>query len=219
MFTLDRAGNTGYQSRLSKHIRNLQFYAGVPPGEKGAFGLTGGGISASPTVPGLIVGPTQDNGNVFCALEGSKAWQVMEGGDGVSMRFLSNGLLLTVSPTDRRASLSRWSGSTFDQRTKVPVTNPSAPDLTVFGDIQPVTTPLFAISNPNKLLFAIAATQDDAGELKRVYGLFTDGSIGSAEWRLIATLPLQAGDAISSDSWARTPAGSRTPHAGARLRI
>jgi hypothetical protein len=33
------------------------------------LGFAGGGICASPTAPGLIAGPTQGNGNVFCDLE------------------------------------------------------------------------------------------------------------------------------------------------------
>ena len=202
-FTNDRAGPIGYQSRLSKHIRNLQFYPGVPPGEKGAAGIRGGGISASPTVPGLIAGPTQDNGNLFCALEGSRAWQVLDGGDGIVTRFLSNGLLLSVSPDStanpgRPGRLSFWNGSAFDQTTDIPNPGAGATALSIFGDVQPVTNPSFALPNSQNLLFAVAATQDSSGQLKEVYGLFTDGSIGKAIWQPIATLPLQPGDAISS---------------------
>jgi hypothetical protein len=204
MFTLDRAGDVGYQSRLSKHVRNLQFYAGVPVGN-GGVGFSGGGISASPTTPGLIAGPTQDNGNLFCALESpdTKAWQVLDGGDGLVMRFLSNGLLLSVSPNDntpptRRARLSRWNGNAFVDLTEVPVTSPFASALSVFGDVQAVTVPHFALPDTQKLLFAVAATVNAGGQLRNVYGLFTDGSLGNAEWQLIATLPLQNGDAIST---------------------
>ena len=56
-------------------------------------------LSASPVFGGLIAGPTQDNGNLFCPLDSPdpNAWVRLEGGDGVVMRFLSNGLLLDVS--------------------------------------------------------------------------------------------------------------------------
>jgi hypothetical protein len=204
-FTLDRAGDGGYQSRLSKHVRNLQFYSSTPPGKNGATGETGGGISASPTVPGLIAGPTQDNGNLFCALESpdTKGWQTLDGGDGIVMRFLSDGLLLSVSPNDntpppRRARLSRWNGTAFADPKEVPVTSPSASALSVFGDVQPVTKPSFTLPDTQKLLFAVASTANAGGQLINAYGLFTDGTIGNAEWQLIATLPLQSGDSISS---------------------
>jgi hypothetical protein len=152
----------GYQSRLSKHIRNLQFYNSVAPGEKGAIGNAGCGLTASPTAAGLIAGPTQDNGNLFCDLESpnNKAWRVFEGGDGLAMRFLPNGLLLTVSPSNRHASLSHWNGSAFDQLTEVPVTVPSGAALSVFGDVQAVTNPSFTLPDTQKLLFAVAATQN-----------------------------------------------------------
>ena len=206
MFTLDRAGASGYQTRLNKHLRNLQFYAGLSPGEKGTIGvgpgrLEGGAMSASPTVAGLIAGPTQDNGNLFCDLENSnnKAWQFFEGGDGGIMCFLSNGLLLSVSNEDAFfAKLSRWSGSAFVQKTAVPVTSPSANALTVLGDAQAVTTPSFALPDSQKLMFAVAATANAFGQLINVYGLFTNGSIDNAEWQLIATLSLQPSDAITS---------------------
>jgi hypothetical protein len=201
MFTRDRAGDVGYQSRFSKHIRNLQFYAGVFPGEKGAAGTARGGISASPTFPGLIAGPTQDNGNLFCALESSnRAWQILDGGDGEVMRFLSNGLLLSAPHDGLRAALSRWDGTTFVERTEVPVTSPSATALTVHGDVQPVTNPHFKLKlqDTEKLMFAVAATANASGQLIEAYGLFTDGSIGKAEWQLIATLPLQSDDSITS---------------------
>jgi hypothetical protein len=204
MFTQDRAGDVGYQSRFSKHIRNLQFYANVGGGN-GTFAYAGCGLTASPTVPGLIAGPTQDNGNIFCNLENTNnpAWQVIEGGDGLPMRFLSNGLLLTVSPNDntpppRRARLSHWNGTAFDNLTEVPVTSPNATALSVFGDLQPVTNPSFKLPGTGKLLFAIAATQNAGGQQRNIYGLFTDGSIAQAEWQLIATLNLNPGDAISS---------------------
>jgi hypothetical protein len=195
-FTLDRAGDIGYQSRFSKHLRNLQFYTTVAPGKNGTIGQPGGGISASPTVPGLIAGPSQDNGNLYCDLESpdTKAWQVLDGGDGVVMRFLSNGLLLSVPPPpNNQAKLARWDGSKFVEPTVVPVTAPVTSALTVSGDVQPVTVPHFALPDTQKLLFAVASTANAL-----VYGLFTDGSISNSEWRLIATLPLQPSDAISS---------------------
>jgi hypothetical protein len=201
MLTLDRAGPIGYQSHLSKHIRNLQFYP-TTPGKKGTSGVVGGGgggMSASPTTPGLIAGPSQDNGNLFCALESpdTKAWQVLEGGDGVVMRFLSNGLLLFVSP-DRRARLAIWNGTNFVDATDVPVTSPFSTVLSVKGDVQPVTTPHFKLRDTGKLMFAVASTANAGGQLINVYGLFTDGTVGNAEWQLIATLPLQSGDSITS---------------------
>ena len=61
-----------------------------------------------------------------------------------------------------------------------------------------MTDPSFALPGTGKLLFAVAATQNAANELRNVYGLFMGGDIASAEWQLIATLPLQGGDAISS---------------------
>jgi Repeat of unknown function (DUF346) len=191
MRTFDQAGDRGYESKLSAHLRNLQFYRG--------------GIAASPVHGGLVAGPTQDNGNVFCALDGEapNAWQRLEGGDGVTMRFLSNGFLLDVSPNDppplfRKARLSRWDGTSLLDRTEIPVRRPGAEALTVTGEVAAVEIPRFKNPDTQKLMYAVAATQNVIGQLKTLYGLFSDGTIAGSEWELIATLPLNRDDAIVS---------------------
>jgi hypothetical protein len=200
MRTTDQAGPKGYDSAFNTHLRNLQFYGW------GASIIHRSGLAASPTDGGLIAGPTQDNGNLYCALDSPdpNAWVRFDGGDGVSMCFLANGLFLDVSPNDvpplfNRARLSRWDGSGLRDRTVIPVTNgPIA--LSVTGDVKPVEVPHFRSPETQKLMLAVATTQNLAGELRDVYGLFSNGDIFSAEWTLIATLEIDHGNTATDDA-------------------
>ena len=195
MRTFDAAGDNGYESILNAHLRNLQFYSAAA---EFTSQLQTGGISASPTDAGLIAGPTQDNGNLYCALDGDQpnAWVRLEGGDGVQMRFLSNGLLLDISPNDTKARLSRWDGTQFADRAVVPVRRPGSDALISRGDIAAVEVPHYRHQETDQLMYAVTATENVIGQRKNLYGLFSDGNISSAQWDLIATLQIDDDDAI-----------------------
>jgi hypothetical protein len=193
-----------FSGEFNARLLNLQFYSDEAPGNPVRGSISTGGISASPVNGGLIAGPTQDNGNLFADLDNvdANAWQQLDGGDGVITRFLSNGLLLRVTPGDTKeeivGKLARWSGSGFVEDTIVPSRRPSSKSLFISGDVAAVEKPHFRETETDKLMYAVAATENAIGERKNIYGLFSDGTVASSVWDLIATLPIASDDKITS---------------------
>jgi hypothetical protein len=103
-----------WDSRYNKHLRNLQFY-----GVESTFILGDNGtFDASKSVPGLVGGATQDNGNLWC-LTGDPntraSLRQFESGDGNTVAFIEADVLhrnntLTFNGVEKgnHVRISRW---------------------------------------------------------------------------------------------------------------
>jgi hypothetical protein len=167
-----------YNSEYNKHLRNLQFY--------------GGCFDASSRFPGLLVGGTQDNGNISCDTYETllPSWKTLEGGDGGINRFLdeigaliryNNTLLLNNVEVGNKVRIDFWNETTHSFGGLGTV-------IKVDGTADGLTTPYMdAVYAPSfqkngEKMYACAGTG------KNVYGLFAKADGSGAHWTQLATL-------------------------------
>jgi len=169
-----------FDSRFSRPLGNLQFY-----GAGADQGTTVGALTASSRFPGLLIGGTQDNGNVFLApnQEAGSGWQWLDGGDGGLNRFVDDlGALLHFNNDDPTLRLVFWNATkgAFENDTAIRVIRHSkvkrpAPPVT-FQSVEVFPAPIW--KRDNQLLYA------GAGRGPHLYGFFSnpDGTDASLSW-------------------------------------
>jgi hypothetical protein len=180
--TVDR-GQT-YASHMNKQLLNLQLPS--------SFSASGGGkFSASYQTPGLIAGPTQDNGNMYSVVgPNPMPWTQMEGGDGSLMMFVGSGELLHYYNNQQDGGMLRvaqWDASQFNDIGQVSSNGLS--DIPANPVCAIVNAPLKR--NPaNQLMLAVAAG-DSTGY--GVYGIFADSQGPGMHYELLGRIPIGLG--------------------------
>jgi hypothetical protein len=168
-----------FDSSANKNLANLQFYSTTAA--RDFYG------TMSLSSPFLAAG-SQDNGNLYCVLNGTwgtgvgglyggpSPWVKFEGGDGGPVMFLATKQMMSAfndagsTLTGRRPLQSLWNLWLVDSSTPVLIVNPGKPD-----DKQPLPKPVTEAvgttqfsNGQGQLMYAVAAP---LGSLL-VYGLF-----------------------------------------------
>jgi hypothetical protein len=166
-----------YTSEYNKHLCNLQF--------------TSNCCTASSLISGLIAGGSQDNGNLYLFLPSpdrpARPWITLEGGDGLTCRFIEPGQLLRFNNTwvvngvevGNRVRIAAWDvqNKTFSGLgTVVPLfeDRPLPTGLAFPQVLEVVYNPRY--SRNGQIMYAVA------GKDNVLYGLFADTTGNNALW-------------------------------------
>ncbi|MFO0610530.1 MAG: hypothetical protein U0324_45635 [Polyangiales bacterium] len=171
----------------SASLANLEFL-----NPTGSFEWAGT-VSASPTVPELVGGGLQDNGNVYGRLDPDHGgvWKRLDGGDGKFFVFVASGTALRYNNGSGQVMRADWDAASGELRgaTVVPV---------VGGGAAPVNPVVSAYrrahveangAQPATTWLAVVASGADVYRYAE--------TAGASSLKLLATLPLINGDWVS----------------------
>ncbi|UQX88696.1 hypothetical protein M6D93_01530 [Jatrophihabitans telluris] len=196
---------TSWDGSFNRGLANLQFYS-----TSGRYQVWGD-FGISPTVPGLIGGGLQDNGDVYCVRfpnGSSTPWRV------ASSIGLTDGQTLTFPATTTDAVVSYGTNyrSTWnaDQRSldtaaaAIPIGQPhggvtSNGAALLSGQQASVSHPDYR-NHSGETLVAVAADWGDgsAPHMGDIYGLFATMPLDNPHWDYLGHIPLPSGSVISA---------------------